>query len=62
MSPVAAAGLSPVRRALANGVVLLTEHTATHPAGRKERQDRGLKPEVEVREGFEWGLANRFES
>jgi zinc protease len=32
MSPVAAAGLSPVRRALANGVVLLTEHTATHPA------------------------------
>ena len=32
MTPVAAAGLSPVRHALANGVVLLTEHTATHPA------------------------------
>ena len=32
MSPVAAAGLSPIRHALANGVVLLTEHTATHPA------------------------------
>jgi len=32
MSPVAAAGLSPVRHALGNGVVLLTEHTATHPA------------------------------
>jgi zinc protease len=32
MSPVAAAGLSPVRHVLDNGVVLLTEHTATHPA------------------------------
>jgi zinc protease len=32
MSPVVAAGLSPVRHALGNGAVLITEHTTTHPA------------------------------
>ena len=32
MSPVATAGLSPVRHALPNGAVLLAEHTTTHPA------------------------------
>src|SRR4029079_257591 len=32
VSPVAARGLAPVREVLANGVVLLTQHTVTHPA------------------------------
>ena len=32
MSAVATAGLSPSRHALANGAVLITEHTKTHPA------------------------------
>jgi zinc protease len=32
MSSLAATGLAPARHALANGVVLLTEHTTTHPA------------------------------
>ena len=32
MSPVAARGLAPVREVLANGVVLVTQQTVTHPA------------------------------
>lgn len=32
MSPVAARGLAPVREVLSNGVVLITQHTVTHPA------------------------------
>jgi zinc protease len=32
VSPVAARGLAPVREVLANGVVLITQHTVTHPA------------------------------
>ena len=32
MSPVAARGLAPAREVLANGVVLITQHTTTHPA------------------------------
>lgn len=32
MSPVAARGLAPVREVFSNGVVLITQHTVTHPA------------------------------
>jgi zinc protease len=32
VSPVAARGLAPVREVLPNGVVLITQHTVTHPA------------------------------
>lgn len=32
MSPVAARGLAPVREVFSNGAVLITQHTATHPA------------------------------
>jgi zinc protease len=32
VSPVAARGLAPVREVFSNGVVLITQHTVTHPA------------------------------